>query len=854
MIIMDGVYTRDIDDLLKGLDTSAQTGLSEEEVILRQNKYGKNLLQEFTKESWVKLLLRQFLSPMIYLLGFAAFISLFMKEYLDGAAIIIVILINGLIGFFTEYRAEKSLDALRLMTSPSSKVLRDGQIVMIKSEDLVPGDIILLEAGDIVPADARLFQARNLMVNEASLTGESLPVDKDINILPKETNLPDRKNCVHAGTSVVKGTGRAVVFAIAMETEFGKIGEMLQTVSSGATPLEERLARFSRFLIYATMAIALAVITLGIFQGRGLIHMIETGIALAVAAVPEGLPFVATMTLAIGVRRMAALNALVRNLSSVETLGSTTVICTDKTGTLTMNDMSVRSIEMTGHKNSMELLIRTAAVCNDGELPSGDASGIGDPMDVALLRYLFQRGYDYRDIRSSFPRIDEEPFDSATKKMLTYHDEGIAMKGAPEVVIDCAASIMTADGEVVGLDDQIRNGWKEKVRTLASRGMRTLAFAWGDSVDKMIFLGLAGIDDPPRPEVPEAVKKCSEAGIHVVMITGDHLVTANAIASEVGILHDRHDDSIQGMDLDKLQEKELPAKIRRVAVVARVSPENKLQIVKGLQQNGEVVAMTGDGVNDAVALKQADVGISMGIQGTEVSKEASDIILQDDRFLTIVNAVSEGRRIFDNIRKAILFLLCCNLSEVLTVFLSILLRLPSVLLPLQILWINLATDVIPALSLALDPAEPDLMTRLPKNRDEEIITNPQKMKIMIYGSLMTTGVLAVYLWSLANHTGDFSRATEMGFHTLVISQLLFVINVRKHSILYNPSQLWTNPWLIIGVLLSLGLQVLITYIPVFQMVLKIVPLGPGEWVVILIGALFPTSIAQLNKIIGERRR
>lgn len=846
---MDKAHARSIDEFSHILEVSLESGLSEVRAEELLQKYGKNLLQELKTESWMKLLIRQFLSPMIYLLSAAASISLAMKEYLDGGAIFLVILINGLIGFFTEYRAERSLEALRSMTSPSSRVLRNSEIRLIKSEYLVPGDIILLEAGDIVPADARLFRVNNLAVNEASLTGESLPVEKKLDLLPPNINLPDRSNCVYAGTAVVKGTARGIVFATAMQTEFGKIGEMLQKVVTNATPLEERLARFSRFLIYATMGIAFAVITLGILQGRGLVKMIETGIALAVAAVPEGLPFVATMTLAIGVRRMAMLKALVRNLSSVETLGSTTVICTDKTGTLTMNDMSVRSVYV-DHPDALTRLIKTAVLCNDGEISADGV--IGDPMDIALLRYASEMGYDYRQIRTSFIRLSEEPFDSGTKRMITYHQSGIALKGAPETVIDLVRCFICPEGEVRTLSTEDRSNWKEKVNSMASRGMRTLAFAWGKSLDEMVLYGLAGIDDPPRPEVPEAVRSCLEAGMHVVMITGDHLATANSIAREVGILEDRHDSSLLGSDLDQIAEDDLPSRIRHVAVVARVSPENKLKIVQGLQKNGEVVAMTGDGVNDAVALKQADVGISMGIQGTEVSKEASDIILQDDRFLTIVHAVSEGRRIFDNIRKAILFLLCCNLSEVLTVFLSILLKFPSVLLPLQILWINLATDVIPALSLALDPAEPDLMKRPPKSRNEEIITNKHKVQIFIYGSLMTLGVLGVYLWSLGNHAGEFSRATEMGFHTLVISQLFFVINVRKDSIMKSPSQLWSNSWLIGGILLSLLLQILITYIPVFQVVLKIVPLGFNEWAVIFMGALFPTTVAQLKKIIEEK--
>lgn len=845
--MLENPHSLSMEEIADVLETSLDRGLSSEQVEMLREIHGKNVLQEIESDPWWRIFLRQFNTSMIYLLSFAAAISFFMGEDLDGGAIIVVILINGIIGFLTEFRAEKALEALRSMTSPQSRVIRDGEIRLVKSEDLVPGDLILLEPGDIIPADARITRLHNLMINEAPLTGESMPVEKKQGVIKEETLLPDRNNCVFAGTSVVKGTARAIVFAIAMKTQFGKIGEMLQTIPDQATPLEQRLSRFSQFLIYVTMGIALAVIGLGIFQGRDLVTMIETGIALAVAAVPEGLPFVATMTLAIGVHRMAGLNALVRNLSSVETLGSTTVICTDKTGTLTKNEMTIRTLELPDGEDDT-LLLKIGVLCNDASI-SEEGEFIGDPMEVALLKYAREKGFSVQDIRSRNTRIHEEPFDSETKRMVTWHEEGVALKGAPERVIRETSSIIT-DAGPQSFSDEEKKTWLAKVVEMASKGMRTLAFAWGDDLDSMIFAGIAGVDDPPRPEVGYSVQKCHDAGMHVVMITGDHLVTAEAIAEEIGILHDGHNESLSGLQLENMSEEDLAAEARKVAVIARVAPEDKLKIVRGLQKAGEVVAMTGDGVNDAVALRQADVGVSMGIQGTEVSKEASDIILQDDRFSTIVDAISEGRRIFDNIRKAILFLLCCNLSEVLTVFMSILFRLPSILLPLQILWINLATDVIPALSLALDPGEPDLMHRPPKNRDEDVITKRNKYQILFYGVLMTMGVFSVYFWSLWAHSNDIARATEMGFHTLVISQLLFVVNVRKGSILRNPGQIWSNPWLLLGVLISMILQVSITYIPLFQEVLEIVPLSIEEWLMILAGALVPTTIAQLRKVIS----
>ncbi|WP_024822167.1 cation-translocating P-type ATPase [Aminobacterium mobile] len=835
-------YALAAEDFLERMGVDIEQGLGDEAVEAARKEYGGNVLSQEEFLPWWRFFLRQFASPMVYLLFVAALISFMMGELLDSIAILVVIFMNSLIGFFTEFRAEKALQALKSMTSPHCRVLRNGNISLISSADVVPGDIMVLEAGDVIPADGRLFKEANCMVNEASLTGESLPVEKIIESLPLETLLPDRVNCVYAGTNMVKGTARAIVFATGMETEIGRIGRMLQQVSSQETPLEERLAKFSQFLIWATIAIAGIVIGAGIFQGRGLLMMLSTGIALAVAAVPEGLPFVATMTLALGVHRMAKINALVRNLASVETLGSTTVICTDKTGTLTMNDMTVRTVHLS-QSEAEELFIRVAVLCNDATI--NDTKSVGDPMEVALLRYA---GENKLSLRNKFPRIAEEPFDSQTMRMVTWHNEGVAMKGAPERVFHDCPFILTSQGPAPFLEET-KIAWHKNVQVLAQRGMRTIALAWGDSLESLMFLGVAGIDDPPRPEVNESVTLCHKAGIHVIMVTGDHLVTAEAIAKEVGIYKEPYSLSMMGSELESLSEEDVVARAKKLSVVARVAPEHKMRIVKGLQKAGEVVAMTGDGVNDAVALKQADVGIAMGIQGTEVSKEASDIILQDDRFSTIVEAVREGRRIFDNIRKAVLFLLCCNLSEILTVFLGILLKLPTILIPLQILWINLVTDVLPALALSLDPAEPDVMLCSPKRRDENIVTRSHKLLIFFYGAAITSGVFAAYYWSLWYHKGDFLRATELSFHTLVLAQLFFVLNVRKNSLLSHPERFWENPWLLLGIGVSVLLQVVITYIPVFQNVLDIVPLGALEWGVVVGSALLPTGLAQLRKIL-----
>ncbi|HOI81349.1 MAG TPA: HAD-IC family P-type ATPase [Synergistales bacterium] len=838
-------HALDAKEILAALDVDPEKGLDDLRVEELIERYGPNQINPEEPEPWWKSLLRQFMTPMIYLLTGASLISLVMKETLDAFAILVVILINGGIGFVTEFRAEKALMALKAMISPTAVALRGGVIRTVSAASLVPGDIILLEAGDVVPADARVFEQYNLGVDEAALTGESLPVDKTGEILPVGTELADRKNCLFSGTAVVRGSGRAVVFGTGMGTEIGRISSMLSTVSKSATPLEERLARLSGLLIRMVIGIAILVTGLGVLQGRGIVRMIETGIALAVAAVPEGLPFVATMTLAIGVHRMAKRNALVRNLASVETLGSTTVICTDKTGTLTMNDMAVRSM-VPAHPECEDLLLRVSVLCNKAHLE--EDSQVGDPMEVALLRSALSRGIDIGATRRATPIIGEEPFDSQTMRMITWHRDGVAAKGAPERILQMCRKVWSKNG-LVTFSEEYRREWMERIEAMAAQGMRTLAFAWGDDEGDLSFLGVAGIFDPPRPEVRDSVRSCIDAGIHVIMVTGDHLVTARSIAAEVGILGQGGSKALSGSELAEMEEGAIASQAREIAVVARVAPEHKLRIVRSLQASGEVVAMTGDGVNDAVALKQADVGIAMGIQGTEVSKEASDIILQDDRFSTIVTAIGEGRKIFDNIRKSVLFLLCCNLSEVITVLGGIALGLPSILLPLQILWINLVTDVAPALALALDPAEPDVMSRPPKKRQEDILTRWHMANIVFYGLVISLGVFAAYAFSVRLHPGDPARATEICFHTLVFAQLFFVFNVRNRSLLGDPGQIFANPWLLAGVGFSALLQFNISHVPIMQEVLDIVPLSVTEWGIVIASALLPTLVAQARKVL-----
>jgi len=831
---------------LLAFETDPSTGLSLSAASEALARFGTNSLRKPETPPWWSFIVSQFNNPMVWVLSLAAVISLFMEERLDAAAIVVVIFLNTLIGFVTEFRAERAIEALRSMTAPSARVQREGRPMLVPAENVVPGDILLLEAGDIVSADARLYEARNLAVNESSLTGESMPVEKVTEPLPENVTLADRTNCVYSGTAVVRGNARAVVFATGLNSEIGKISSLLEEVGSKSTPLEEKLGRLSRGILYLVGTIATFVFVVGSLQGRGILNMLETGIALAVAAVPEGLPFVATMTLAIGVHRMAKQNALVRNLSSVETLGSTTVICTDKTGTLTMNDMSVRSV-LPVSPESEALLYKVAVLCNNASLEKGEE--VGDPMEIALLRAANERGADPAAIRQEFPRTGEIPFDSRTMTMTTYHRGCRAKKGAPEKIL-LELDYLWSESGPRPISGSERERWSDEISRIASGGMRSLAFAWGEEGTELAFVGLMGIIDPPRPEVANSVRACHEAGIHVVMVTGDHLGTARAIAEEVGILSERSPDSMDGKTFETLAPESLARRIGKVSVIARVSPEHKLTLVQTLQEAGHTVAMTGDGVNDAVALKQADVGIAMGIQGTEVSKESSDVILQDDRFYTIVKAIVEGRRIFGNIRKSVVYLLSCNLSEVLVVLLGLLLRLPAVLLPLQILWINLVTDVLPALSLALDPAEPDSMHRPPLPRSEGILTRAIYRQILCYGSLMALGTLAVAFAALARHPGDTECATATAFHTIVFAQLLFVFNVRDHSLFHDFGQIFRNPWLVSGVLLSSALQVLITTIPVFQQVLSIAPLSITDWAIVLAGATLPSLFGQGCKILA----
>ena len=863
-----------IDEVLKTLNTEIN-GLAEEEARKRFERYGPNELEERVKRGVLSVFVDQFKSVLVVLLIFAAAFSLLIREVVDAAAIGAILVINAVLGTIQEYRAEKSLEALRRLAAPKATVLRDGLPLKIPARELVPGDVILLQAGDRVPADARLIESVNLRVDEAVLTGESVPVDKDADlVLPEETPLPERKNMVYSSSIVTYGRAKAVVVATGMSTELGRIAALVQSEQKEETPLQRRLDSFGKKLGTFILILAALVSLEGIVELGGL-HSLEvaeevilTGISLAVSAVPEGLPAVVTVALAIGVQRMASRNAIVRRLAAVETLGSATVIATDKTGTITMNEMAVREIWVAGETNGvpseievpreslvdvedpLSLMLAGFVLCNDSrvEVKSGKEVRIGDPTELALLLAASDVGLKPEDVRAEVPRIAEVPFDSARKRMTTFHRfEGKVlafMKGAPEVVIPLCSAVMWSGGEIKELSEELRLELDTITRDMASRALRVLAFAFkvvpeGEELNesqesRMVLLGLVGMMDPPRPEVPEAVAKAKRAGIRVVMITGDHALTAAAVAREVGI--DESGSVITGWELDRMSDEELEEAVEKVSVFARVSPEHKLRILNALKARGHIVAMTGDGVNDAPAVKRADIGVAMGIRGSDVTREAADMVLTDDNFATIVNAIEEGRRIYENIRKFIRLLLSANWDEILVVSLAAFLDLPLPFLPLQILWLNLLTDGLPAMALGLDPPDEDLMNRPPRDPREEIYHG--MLWFILVAALVAAAASLVPFAMELKLTGDVARARTLAFTIAVIFELFLALNCRSpRKYVYSSwKALTANRALILAILSSFALQLAVIYVPQLRVVFKTAPLTLRDWGLVLIGA------------------
>jgi Ca2+-transporting ATPase len=874
-----------VDAVLSTL-SSARRGLAKVEVQQRLERDGPNELQAAARVSPWRILLEQFKNVLILILLVATLVSAFLGHGVETIAIAVIVVFAVVLGFIQEYRAERAIEALREMAAPTVIVIRDGREMEIAARDLVQGDIILLQAGDKVAADARLLESVNLQTDEAALTGESLPVHKKIKALPEEAlSLGDRSNMVFGGTIVTYGRGRGIVVATGMNTEVGQIAEMLQTVETGRTPLQRNLDRVGRVLAQAALGIVAVVVAVGFFRDEPLLEMFIFGIALAVAAVPEALPAVVTISLAIGVQRMVKRNALVRRLPAVETLGSTSVICSDKTGTLTRDEMTVRRLRThdrtvlvsgSGYEPQgelfvngsavepseleMELLTAGALVC-DAHLVEEEDGGWelkGDPTEGAIIVAAAKVSLHKADLDDRFPRVDEIPFTSESKRMTTLHTLGDGRvayaKGAPEVVLESCSRQLTSQGEVT-LEEVDRKAILDAVREMAGEALRVLAVAKKgnatieDAERNMTFLGLVGMIDPPRPEAQSAVAQCNRAGIRVIMITGDHPLTAQAIAREIGLVHTGR--AATGAELEDLSDEELAQEVESIEVYARVSPAHKLRVVTALQHRGHTVAMTGDGVNDAPALKKADIGVAMGITGTDVSKEASAMTLLDDNFASIVAAVEEGRGIFENVKKYLMYLLSANIGEIGLVAGATLVGLPLPLTAVQILYVNLATDGLPALALAVDPPEDDLMEQAPRNTNSGVFTRSVVTLMLVGGGWSTVANLTLFTWALESGR-SVTLAMSMTFVSLVLLEFVKAYNFRsdRHSIFRRP---FANKWLNLAILWEVVLLVFILSFEPLHEAFGTSPLSRTDWLMAGVPALSLTPVLELTKWIVSRR-
>ncbi len=822
-------------DVLAELNVKEQ-GLTTQEALLHLEKYGENNLPEKKKRSRAGIFLEQFKNYLIFILLVAAVIEIFMGKYTEAIAIFVVLLINATLGYTQEYKAQTSIEALRRMSAPKAKVLRDGVRTQIDTSKIVPGDIIFLETGDKVPADARLLENVNLAAQESSLTGESIPVEKTIEALAIDLQIGERRNMVFQGTIIVKGRGTAVVTATGINTEIGNIAQLIQSREE-STPLEKKLEQLGKHIGYTVGFICIVVFITGFLRGEEKFNLFLTTVSLAVAAIPEGLPIVVTVTSAIGIQRMARKNALIRRLPSVETLGSTTVICTDKTGTLTCNQMTVKKIyanreviEVTGVGYSTEgkfskdpkdfdILLKAGALCNDASIAG---QNFGDPTEIALLVCAAKAGQIKEELEKKSPRTSEISFTPERKYMITIHGNTAYAKGAPDVLLNLCDSVLI-NGKSLKLTIKEKEEILEAFEKLAADALRVLGIAYkeGEFSEKgFIFLGLQGMMDPPRKEVKEEIQKCRNAGIKVVMITGDHPSTAAAIGKQIGL----EVKILTGRQIDELPD--LNSVVEDIIIFARVSPEHKLRIVEALKSKGHIVAMTGDGVNDAPALKKADIGIAMGMTGTDVAKEASDMILSDDNFKSIVSAVEEGRGIYDNIKKFLRFQLSTNAGAILTVFIGTLIGLPLPLTALQLLWINVIVDGPPALSLSVEPLGKESMRQPPRNPREQILSRKMLTYIFTTGSLMAIGTLGIFSYMLSIEP---PKAQTLAFTTFVFFQLFNVLNCRSdiHSIF--KIGFFSNRTSILSITGVILIQAAIVYLPQVQGVFGAVPLSFEDW-------------------------
>jgi Ca2+-transporting ATPase len=899
-----------IQEILEVLKTN-EAGLSQEEALKRLAEYGPNELKKEKGISPIRLFLEQFTDILIIILLIATGLSIFLGEITDAIVIIAIVLACAILGFVEEYRSEKALEALKKMAAPTATVLREGKEVKIKASEVVPGDIILLFTGDKVPADARLIEAINLKVDEAPLTGESTPVNKDINACPEGTPVTDRRDMVFTGTVVVYGRGKAVVTSTGMNTEFGKIAKMVQVTEEEETPLEKRMASVGKWIGILSVAVCLTVAVIGIVEGRSILDMILWGVSLAVAAVPEALPAIVTGALAVGMYRMAKVNTIVRRLPAVETLGCTSVICADKTGTMTKGEMTVQRIYVNDQiirvsgvgytpegefliedkkvdpaQDELRTLLRIAVLCNDAKLEKeGDRWIIkGDPTEGALVVAAAKAGLWKESLEKETPRVGEVPFSSERKRMTTVHivsgQKRVAyMKGAPEIVLEKCTKILIK-GKMRKLTDDDRTKILKVNEAMASQALRNLGFAFKELPEslstydekietEMTFVGLMGMIDPPREEVKDAVELCKRAGIRVVMVTGDHKLTAVAVAKELKLLHedDAEGKVLTGDELERMSDEELNKIVENVVIYARVSPEHKMRIVKAWKTKGHVVAMTGDGVNDAPALKLSDIGVAMGITGTEVTKEASDMVLTDDNFASIVKAVKEGREIYDNIKKYLTYLLRCNIMEILVMFI-VMVAVPYLagsssyepgsviaLTAIQLLWVNLTTDGLPAIALGVDPGDPDLMERKPRNPNESVFTRDVKIYLTAVPILMTVLLLIGYFMHQPWLGGyNLTEARTQLLTAMILMELVNAISARSLRYPVFKVGVFKNKFLWIAILSSLGLQLLVLYTPALQPLFDVNAPELADWAIAILFTAIVFSALEIGKYIASKRK
>jgi cation-transporting P-type ATPase F len=893
-------HSLEMEDVTRTLETDPAKGLTEEEVFSRRKAFGENTLTQKLGQGPIVRFMIQFNQPLVIILLVATLVTLFLQEWVEAGVIFGVILINSVIGFVQESRALKAIDALALAMVSNAMVQRAGRRQKIPARELVPGDVIFLQSGDKVPADVRLFEIRELRIDESTLTGESLPVQKEDVRLPEKTALSDRRNMAYSSTLVTHGACRGVVIATGDYTEIGRINEMISSAEVLATPLTRKIEHFSKVLLYVIIALAALTFLMGYVRGQDWIEMFMASVALAVGAIPEGLPAAMTITLAIGVSRMAKRNAIIRKLPAVETLGSTTVICSDKTGTLTQNQMTVTELHAGGFSYAVSgvgyipkgdiqpteggpdavdnwaliEILKAGVLCNDSALKqTGETFTVeGDPTEGALITCAAKAGIVPEKLHQELPRIDSIPFESARQYMATLHDPGpgkpriVYVKGSIEsLCIECS-SFFNAAGQIDTANAREIHG---RVETMAGDGLRVLAFArkevpaettrinHEDLKEGLTFLGIQGMIDPPRPEALEAIGVCQKAGILVKMITGDHAGTAAAISRQLGLcsetcsVHTR--EVLTGNDISQRGDKELVDIAEKTAVFARVSPEQKLRLVEALQKRDYVVAMTGDGVNDAPALKQANIGVAMGITGTDVSKEAADMVLTDDNFSTIKAAVEEGRGVFDNLTKFITWTLPTNGGEALVIMLAIFLGVSLPILPLQILWINMTTALLLGLTLAFEPNEPGIMVRQPRDPREPILNSALIFRIVLVSLLLLIGAFGLFEMELQS-SGSEDLARTMAVNTFVFGEMFYLFNCRSLTRSFWQLGIFSNVWLLGGMAVMTGLQALFTYAPVFNTIFQTRAMGIVHWAMVLGYSALISSIIGMEKLARRRRQ